>query len=232
MIKVIVCGADGRMGREISRLAEKNKQISVVGAIDTKFENNNKDRFSSLDEVQSSEAQVVVDFTVASQFSSILSWCMKNKIALVSGTTGLSEKNKDDLQLASKKIRVFWAPNMSLGVCFVARLLAQYNQIADFEFHLTETHHKEKKDKPSGTAVFLQAELEKAIGRKVETPESLRVGEVFGDHKIVARSESEEIILEHRALNREVFARGAIAAIKWLVNKEPGLYSMKDLINS
>lgn len=230
MTKIVVCGADGRMGRELLRLAENGNKLQVVASVDSKFKNNGKNKFSTLAEFTEPQVDVLIDFTVASQFSSILKWCLKNEIALVSGTTGLTNKDKEEMTVASKKIPIFWAPNMSMGVSFVAYLLERYSQISNFDFKISETHHKDKKDKPSGTAIFLQTALEEAIGRKIKTPESIREGDVFGDHKIIASTESEEIILEHKALNREVFARGALSAVTWLAGQKPGLYNMKNLL--
>lgn len=220
MIKLIVCGSAGRMGQEIARLVEADKQIKIVSKVD-------KDNSG---EMKKTSADVLVDFTVASEFSKILSWCDRNKIAFVSGTTGISEADKKLLKSASKKIPVFWAPNMSLGVNFVINLLKSYGAISDFDFAISETHHIHKKDKPSGTALWLKEALEKSIKKNVNNVESIREGEVFGDHKIIATSPSEVITLEHRALNREVFAKGAVAAVKWIAKKKKGLYSMSDLL--
>jgi 4-hydroxy-tetrahydrodipicolinate reductase len=216
MIKLIVCGASGRMGQEILKLVSGDKKVRVVAKVDSVKE-------------LGSKADVLVDFTHASEFSNTINWCKKNKVACVSGTTGITGADKKLMKSAAKSIPIFWAPNMSLGVNFVASLLKQYGVIADHNFKITETHHIHKKDKPSGTALFLKEVLDKAVKQKVDI-ESIREGDVFGIHQIFAGNGSEEIILEHRALNREVFARGAVSAVKWIHKKKPALYSMKDLI--
>ncbi len=222
MIRLIICGAEGRMGKEISRLAAKEKKIKIIAKIDKSNGSN--------DFIKKISADVLVDFTVASEFKKILSWCEKNKVAFVSGTTGITTDDKKKMKAASKRIPVFWAPNMSLGVNFVINLLKSYGKISDFDFEISETHHTHKKDKPSGTALWLKEVLEKTVRKKILKMESVREGEVFGDHKITAVSPSEKIILEHQALNREVFAKGAVSAVKWIANKKKGLYSMSDLL--
>lgn len=222
MIRLIICGAEGRMGKEIDRLATQDKKIKITAKIDR------SNGVNAL--IKKIPADVLVDFTVASEFKEILSWCEKNKVAFVSGTTGITEGDKKKMRAASKKIPVFWAPNMSLGVNFVVNLLKSYGKISDFDFEISETHHIHKKDKPSGTALWLKETLEKSVKKKILKMESVREDEVFGDHKITAVSPSEEVILEHRALNREVFARGAVSAVKWIANKKKGLYSMSDLL--
>lgn len=221
MIKLIVCGSEGRMGREIIRLAEQDKKIRIVAKI-------NRANKSELEKKIS--ADVLVDFTVASEFKDILAWCEANKVAMVSGTTGISEAEKKKMKAASKKIPVLWAANMSLGVNFVISLLKSFGKIADFDFEISETHHIHKKDKPSGTALWMKEVLEKSTRKKIDRVESIRMGEVFGEHQITASSRSEKIILEHQALNREVFAKGAVAAAKWLAKKKKGLYSVSDLL--
>ncbi|OQW47790.1 MAG: hypothetical protein A4S09_14635 [Proteobacteria bacterium SG_bin7] len=218
MIRLIVCGSEGRMGKEITRLVEQDRKIKVVAKID-------KNQL-----MKKISADVVVDFTLASEFTKILSWCVENKIAFVSGTTGITAADKSKMKRAAKKIPVFWAPNMSLGVNFVINLLKSFGKISDFDFEISETHHINKKDKPSGTALWIKETLEKSVRKRIYNVASVREGEVFGDHKITATSSSEKIILEHRALNREVFAKGAIAAVRWIANKKKGLYSMSDLL--
>jgi 4-hydroxy-tetrahydrodipicolinate reductase len=101
--------------------------------------------------------------------------------------------------------------------------------IKDFDFKVEEIHHTQKKDNPSGTAKTLHSDLEKIVNKKVTLPRGLRVGHVFGIHKVTASSKSEKITFEHTALNREVFAEGALKAARWIVNKKYGYYSMDSL---
>ncbi len=230
MTKIILCGAQGRMGQEISKLAAAGKDFKVTAAVDSKYKNNGKSEFSNIGEIKDFAADVVVDFTIAEHFDSILAWAVHHKVALVSGTTGLSNDQQVKMREAAKSIPLLWSPNMSVGVNFLVQLLEQYRSISNYQFKISETHHVNKKDKPSGTAIYLQEALQKAIGRKINTPESFREGEVFGNHQVLAYNESEEIILEHRALNREVFARGALAAVEWLVGKPAGIYSMQNVV--
>jgi 4-hydroxy-tetrahydrodipicolinate reductase len=178
------------------------------------------------------EIDVVIDFATAESFSSILSFCASQGIALVSGTTGISESDKKKIAQVSKKIPVLWAPNMSLGVATLERALEALAAIKNFDFQIEETHHRHKKDAPSGTALLLQRKLEKVLGRKLPEPLALRGGGVFGVHQVHALGDNETLMFEHRALNRKLFAEGALVAARWLVNQKRGLYTLQDVLKS
>ena len=119
---------------------------------------------------------------------------------------------------------------MSLGVAVLNQALELCSQLEGFDFQIEEFHHKRKKDNPSGTAITLQENLEKATERKLPPPIGMRGGGLFGIHKVWAFSEEEALLFEHQALNRAVFARGALKAARWLSQQEPGLYGMKDVL--
>jgi 4-hydroxy-tetrahydrodipicolinate reductase len=134
--------------------------------------------------------------------------------------------------MQGKKRPIFWASNMSPGLWAFRQAMKGLQSIASFDFAIEEVHHTQKKDKPSGTAKTLHADLEKITGKKIETPTSFRLGGVFGVHTIYAASSNEVITMQHQALNRTVFAQGALLASHWLVQKPAGYYSMDDLFSN
>ncbi len=175
------------------------------------------------------KVDVWIEFSSVESLILFLSQFKKTNLKVVSGTTGLSKAQFKKLQNFSKKSAVFWSSNMSPGLWALRQSLKSLSLISDFQFSIEETHHLEKKDNPSGTALTLQKDLEKIIGRKLKTPVGYRRPNVFGVHKITAQSKSEILNFEHIALNRAVFAQGALKAAAFLVKKKQGFYSMEDL---
>ncbi|WP_374029484.1 4-hydroxy-tetrahydrodipicolinate reductase [Bdellovibrio bacteriovorus] len=125
---------------------------------------------------------------------------------------------------------MLWSSNMSLGVAVLNEALKSLSAISHFDFQIEELHHNKKKDKPSGTAITLQENLEKAVGRELPEALAIRGGGIFGVHKIYAMSDEEVLTFEHTALNRTVFAKGAVQAAEWLVKQKPGLYQIRDVL--
>jgi 4-hydroxy-tetrahydrodipicolinate reductase len=212
MIKIALVGRGGKMGQEIEKLLSgASKKMILTELV--------------------KGADVVIDFSSPQGFESTLKWCVKNKVPFVSGTTGISVEHERQLKSAAKKIPVLWSSNFSLGIALVTEMMKQFSDIEDFDFQIEEFHHKHKKDKPSGTAKTLQKELHKIVQKKLPEPLSVRGGENFGIHKIWAMSSAENILIEHTALNRSVFASGAIRASLWLIKQTPGNYTMRDLLS-
>ena len=198
------------MGKEIQCLIEAGKIFSLSDKI--------------------KEASVVIDFTNQEAFSKNLEMAVKEKKPFVSGTTGLNTKQIQALEKAAKTIPVLWASNMSLGVCVLNQMLEKLSSIKEYDFYVEETHHIHKKDSPSGTAITIQKNLEKSINKKVKEMISLRGGGVFGQHRVLVLGPEETLLLQHDALNRTVFARGALTCAKWILNKKPGNYSIEDVL--
>ncbi len=210
MSKVFLFGASGKMGGEISALIKKDKKLRLTDRLE--------------------KADVVIDFSNAEVFLDNLSVALKAKTPFVCGTTGLSEKQFKKLKLASKKIPVLWASNMSMGVNVLNQMLKSLTAIKDYDFYIEETHHIHKKDAPSGTALTIQKHLERAIKKKTKKVLSFREGEVFGQHKVIVKGPEETLLIQHDALNRTVFAKGAITCAKWILKKKPGYYSIEDVL--
>jgi 4-hydroxy-tetrahydrodipicolinate reductase len=223
---VAVVGAMGRMGREIIEILEQ-KNIPVRGQVDK------VSGASSLKQLNDAEIDVVIDFSSPDSFVEALGWSESHGIPFVSGTTGLGNLHQEKLKLASSKIPCLWSANMSLGVYFLNSWIQHLAKLQDdFDFQIEEIHHKKKIDKPSGTALLLQNSLQSVVNKKLPEPLSIRGGGVFGNHKILAMSDEEILSFEHVALNRKVFAKGAVRAALWLKSQEPGLYTMKDVFES
>lgn len=218
------------MGQEIAGAANEAKSFEVLagvglGEISEVFPR----KYKAASDIKT-RADVWIDFTLPEAFSKNLKAAVDNKVAFVCGTTGLSDKQFKELEKAAKQIPVLWASNMSLGVTWLNRMLKQFESIKDFDFQIEELHHIRKKDAPSGTAKTLQANLEKSVGKKLPPVLAIRGGGIFGVHKVFAMSEEEVITVEHTALNRKVFAKGALRAAQFLANKKPGLYTMNDVL--
>ncbi len=220
MKSVVVVGASGKMGQEILQvLAEKKIKAAACGSK------------TPLTKKTLLGKNLVIDFSSPEGLESALALCVELQIPLVSGTTGISDNQKKKLMTAAKKIPVLWSPNMSLGIALLKKSVHLLAKLEGFDFQVEEFHHRRKKDRPSGTALALQQCLTEALPRKTTLPEPIvmRAGGIVGIHKVYATSEEEMIVFEHQALNRRVFASGAVRAGEWLCQQKPGLYQMEDL---
>lgn len=237
-INLGLLGGSGKMGQAVEQMLPLykgtnqiipflfvGKNPSNVFAISTESVNNiESDVLSAVD--------VWIDFSSPDGLKQLLKLIQKNKSAVVSGTTGLTEKEFLNLKNEGKKRKVFWASNMSPGFWAYRQALKGLKSVSRFDIAIEEIHHTQKKDKPSGTAKTIHSDLEKITQKKLETPVSLRLGGVFGVHNVIAASSNEVITLQHQALNRTVFAEGALMAADWLMqNKKSknGYYSIDDL---
>jgi 4-hydroxy-tetrahydrodipicolinate reductase len=234
-IRVALIGAAGRMGQAIINAAER-EGIAVITKIDLG------------DKIAFAGADVAIDFSHADAATSICEVAIKSKTPLVIGTTGHSAKQRDDIVAASKQIPVVLASNFSVGVNALFALTENAAKILgdDFDLEIVETHHRMKKDAPSGTAKTLAEILQRArqtrilrhgregiVGERGKSEigiHSVRGGDVVGDHTVIFAGQGERLELTHRASSRETFARGAIRAAGWVIGKSPGLYDMRDVL--
>jgi 4-hydroxy-tetrahydrodipicolinate reductase len=220
MKNIFLSGSTGKMGKEIIRiLSEDNdfqfkRGVSKEGVVT-----------SGLDGID-----LIIDFSNANFFQNILDIAVSSQIPFVSGTTGLGDTDFQKLTEAAKVIPVLWAPNMSVGIHMMSEMFKVFKQPEDFDFQIEEIHHKHKVDSPSGTAKFLQKQLEDNNINTTQPPLALRGGGVFGVHQLFAFSEEETISIKHEALNRSVFAKGAVKASKWLIKQPKGLYEFKNIL--
>ena len=253
-IKLAISGCMGRMGQQLIKSSRKDKNFLLTVLTENRVINkkisgvelglNNEHTFK--------KADVIIDFTVPKCTLEILKIATKLKKKVVIGTTGFTKKEDDLIKNYSKKITILKAGNMSLGINLLMYLteIASKSLSNKFLSKVFEIHHKHKKDHPSGTALMLgkgiadgqNKALNILIGKKFLNKKSfpygkkinfnsLRKGEVIGEHEVKFSSGKEIITLNHEAFDRALYSEGALTAAKWLINKKPGLYSMRNVLN-
>jgi 4-hydroxy-tetrahydrodipicolinate reductase len=233
-IRLLIHGASGRMGQSLLRLAAEQAGCQVVAAVTNKSPAQrvvDGVPFFAAKELSGVPAfDAAIDFSLPEGFDPILALCVARGAALVSGTTGLSEQQRDNLQTASKQIPVLWASNFSLGVAVLAELVERASAaLPGWDCDVIEAHHTQKKDAPSGTALTL-GQAAGSAGAPVHYA-SLRAGDIVGEHTVQFTGLGERLELVHRAGNRDIFARGALHAAVRLVGKPPGTYRVRDLLD-
>lgn len=231
-IRIVVHGASGRMGQALLRLAAGDARLQPAAAVTRKPAQRVVDGLPwfAAGEMHGLPAfDVLVDFSQPEALDAVLAECAGRGAALVSGTTGLDETQRHRLSAAASRIPVLWAANFSLGVAMLRRLatLAAAG-LAGWDCDIIEQHHAHKRDAPSGTALMLGGAVE-AAGT---TPRyaSVRAGDIVGEHTVQFAAAGERLELVHRATDRDVFARGALHAARWLAGRAPGSYAIDDVL--
>ena len=253
-INLAVTGCMGRMGQQIIKSAKKDKSFKLVTLTESKKMDKkiNGLKINLNNEKAFKDANLIIDFTIPKCTFQVLKIATKLKKKVVIGTTGFSKKEEGLIKLFSKKIPILKAGNMSLGINLLMYLteIASNSLGKNFLSKIFETHHRHKKDYPSGTALMLgkgialgkKKNFYDLIGKKYLNKKqfpygkkinfnSLRKGEIIGEHEVKFSSGKEVITLSHEAFDRALYSEGALSAAKWLINKKPGLYSMRDLMN-
>ena len=240
-LRVIVSGRGGRMSGQVIGIIDTTPEtelVQIVGKTD------------SLERLRT-DSDVLIDFTAPEATVAYAGWCVEHKIPMVTGTTGLGDKERAVLAEAAKVVPIVDAPNMSIGVNVLCDLLARAIRSLGPEYHveIMDIHHRHKKDAPSGTALRLAnvvtetrgQTLDDVVthGREGKSPgrtddelgiHALRGGDVVGDHTVFLFGPGERLEFTHRGLDRAIFARGAVRAARWVVHQPPGLYSMADVV--
>jgi 4-hydroxy-tetrahydrodipicolinate reductase len=253
-INLAITGCMGRMGQQLIKSSKSDKNFKLLTLTENRVINR---KISGIKPDLNTEnafkkANVIIDFTVPECTFEVLKIASKLKKKVVIGTTGFTKKEEDLIKRYSKKIPILKAGNMSLGI----NLLMYLTEIASkslgdkFLSKIFEVHHKHKKDHPSGTALMLgkgiaigkNKDFYKLMGKKYLNKKtfpysnkvnfnSIRKGEVVGNHKVLFSSGKETITLDHEAFDRALYAEGAFTAAKWLMGKKPGFYSMRNVLN-
>ena len=253
-IKIAVTGCMGRMGQQLIKSAKSNRNFKVTVLTENRLINKkiNGINISLNNEKAFKKADVIIDFTIPKCTFEVLKIASKLKKKVVIGTTGFTKREENLIKKYSKKIPILKAGNMSLGI----NLLMYLTEIAsaslgnNYLSKVFEIHHRHKKDHPSGTALMLgkgiadgkNKNFYKLIGKKYLNKKSfpygkkinfnsIRKGEIIGEHEVKFSSGKEIITLNHEAFDRALYSEGALTAAKWLKNKKPGLYSMRNLLN-
>jgi 4-hydroxy-tetrahydrodipicolinate reductase len=250
MIKVVVCGASGRMGQIIGRMVNESKDLELVGGINLK-----PSSFFGVEIVATKDAEellkrtkadVMIDFTIASASVENVKMAARNNVALVVGTTGITAEQRAVMDKAiTAHVPAVITTNFSVGMNIFWQLVRESaNLLKDYDIEVLEAHHRNKKDAPSGTAKTILQILDEEVGtrqkmygregmteRKNEIGvHVIRGGDIVGDHTVMFSKNYETIELSHRAYDRSVFASGALQAAQWVVGKKPGIYGMDDVL--
>ena len=254
IINLAITGCMGRMGQQLIKSANKDKSIKLVSLTENRVVNK---KFGGIKpelntEKAFSKSSIIIDFTVPKCTFEVLKIASRLKKRVVIGTTGFTKKEENLISKFAKKIPILKAGNMSLGINLLMYLTEiASNSLGDkYLSKILESHHKHKKDYPSGTALMLgkgvatgkKKDFYKIIGKKYLNKKhfpygnklnfnSIRKGEIIGEHQIKFSSGKEIITLNHEAYDRSLYSEGALTAAKWLMTRKVGLYSMRDLIN-
>jgi 4-hydroxy-tetrahydrodipicolinate reductase len=222
-LRVLLIGAAGRMGKTISDLANGGRKIDIIARCD----------LGDPIEPLMKNCDVAIDFSQADAITEVCRAALRHRTPLVVGTTGHSQEQRAIIEDTARSVAIVFASNFSIGVNVLFWLTRNAAELlgGDFDAEIVETHHKTKKDAPSGTAKTLAQVLKAAKKTQSEIPiQSVREGDVVGEHTVIFRGPGERLELTHRAASREIFARGALRAAKWIINQPPGLYSMQDVL--
>lgn len=264
MIRAVVCGAAGRMGGRIVSMVHEADDFALAGAVERSTHSGlgkdagelagvGKIGVSIAGDLHSvvTESQVIFDFTTPQAAITHLAIAAQVKVPMVLGTTGFSSADLNRIQELSVVVPCVLSPNMSIGVNVLFKVLAEIASTlgSDYDIEIFETHHRFKKDAPSGTALRMAQVIAGALGRDLNKTgiygrrglvgergreeiaiHALRAGDVVGEHTVVFGGMGERIEITHRAHSRDNFARGALRAARWVIGRPPGLYDMQDVL--
>lgn len=244
-MKIVLCGASGRMGREIAREIENSSDMELVAGVDKLPHALKCAYYPQISDVKES-ADVIVDFSHHDGTYDLVDFAKSKRIPLVIATTGQTESEKEYIVKASKEVPVFFCGNMSLGVTLFISTVAKIAGVFPYaDVEIIETHHNKKADAPSGTALMLASAIIEARGGKGNVVtgsrqgvrqkgdigiSSVRIGGVVGVHEVRINTGYQSFTLKHEAHSRALFAVGTMHAIRFIVTKPNGLYSVKDFL--
>ncbi len=248
MLKIILSGCNGKMGRVITDIITKRNDAVIVAGVDLDLTQNGPfPVFNSFNDI-TVDADVIIDFSNPAVLNNLLAFAKAKKLGTVIATTGFSDEQIAIIKAAAEEIPVFFSFNMSLGINLLAELCRKAAAILDgFDIEIIEKHHNQKIDAPSGTAILLANEINDELNGKMtyeydrhskrekrtETEigiHAVRGGTIVGEHEVIFAGRDEIITLSHSARSKEVFAVGAVNAAFFLEGKNPGIYSMKELV--
>lgn len=248
MLKIILSGCNGKMGRVITDIVNKRNDASIVAGVDLDISQNGRyPVFNNFRDI-TCDADVIIDFSNPAVLSSMLDFAKYKKMPVVVSTTGFSDDQISNIKSSSAEIPVFFSFNMSLGINLLAELCRKAAAILEgFDIEIIEKHHNQKIDAPSGTAILLANEINDELKGKMEYEydrhskrekrkeneigiHAVRGGTIVGEHEVIFAGRDEIITLSHSARSKEVFAVGAVNAAFFLKGKSAGMYSMKELV--
>lgn len=252
MTKILINGINGKMGKEVAKLVLENSNMYLLGGLDCKVNHNLPYKVFTDTNSIFEKPDIIIDFSVPDATISLLPYCIQNNIGIVIATTGFTDKQQEQIAQTALQIPVFQSANMSYQISLVNNVIAELSQkLPNAEIEIVETHHDQKKDSPSGTAIMLANSINKAnnncysydFNRMQKTEKrnpkeigfsSIRGGNIVGEHSILFFSPNETLEIKHSAYSRTVFAEGAIKAAEFLGKQKilgnTGLFGMCDLI--
>lgn len=250
MVRVIMHGCNGRMGRVVTGLISEDEKITIVAGVDTYTGvPNDYPVFESIEKCDV-DADVVIDFSNAGAVDGLLDYCTEKKLPVVLCSTGLSEEQLKKVEESAKKTAVLKSANMSMGINLLLKLLKDATKVlapAGYDIEIIEKHHNQKLDAPSGTAIALADSINETMensfeyvydrskerkkrGAKEIGISAVRGGTIVGEHEVLYAGADEVIEFKHTAYSRGVFGKGAVEAAKYLAGKPAGRYEMSDVI--
>jgi len=248
MIKVLINGINGRMGQEVLKQVNESNKFEICCGVD-KFDNNdfNFPIYNDINLIKEIP-DIIIDFSIPEASMTILEFAKKNNIPIVIATTGFSDEQLSIIEDISKVIPVFRSGNMSYEINVMADIVSKLAlQLKESDIEIVETHHRNKIDSPSGTALILADSINNALNNEMDyqynrhsvrqkRPDkeigihSIRGGTEVGKHTVTFYGENETFEITHTVTSRSIFAKGSLKAAKFLVNQNTGLYNMRDLI--
>ena len=247
MINVLINGINGRMGQEVLKSVDSSSDFDICCGVDTISSNSTFPIYNDINSVKE-EPDIIIDFSIPEATMNILEYAKQNSIPIVIATTGFSENQLQTIKEYSKFIPIFRSGNMSYEINIMADIVAKLsNQLKDSDIEIIETHHRNKIDSPSGTALILADSINDALDNKMDyqynrhsirqkRPDkeigihSIRGGTEVGKHTVMFLGENESFEITHTVTSRSIFAEGALKAARFLIGQKSGLYNMKDLI--
>jgi 4-hydroxy-tetrahydrodipicolinate reductase len=264
MVKCIVIGAAGRMGMRIINAIHNTEGVKLVGAVESKGHSRigadagepsgiGRINIPIVDELEhvSSDFDALIDFTTPESSLNNLEYVALNKKAAVIGTTGFSQQQTEHIRKLAEDFPCVFAPNMSVGINLMFKIISQLAQVLqdDYDIEIIESHHRLKKDAPSGTAMKMAQILANTLKRNLDQVavhqrkgligkrsreeigiQVIRAGDIVGEHTVLFAGPGECLEVTHRAHSRDTFAQGAVKAAQWVVRQQPGLYDMQDVL--
>ena len=251
MIKVVACGFLGQMGQAMEKLIKERENMELVGGVSRSADSYQGEVKVYKDILDfDGECDVIIDFSHPDALDHILEYATTNNTALVLATTGYNDKDMAKIQEAAKVVPVFYSANTSLGINLLLSLVSKAASILgdDFDIEIVERHHNKKIDSPSGTAYMIADKINEVFennkvytfGRHTKTNRrtskeigihAVRGGTYVGEHDIIFAGLDEVVEINHRALSKNVFGKGALVAAEFIVTKDKGLYNMNDVIS-
>jgi len=221
MINIGLSGASGRMGQTFKKIIKESNEFELTSEFSAT---------SSLSEWNANGVDAVIDFSLPEALQEVSKWCEENKKPLVTGTTGF-ENISEVINTSGLNYPLMHSGNYSLGIASLIKSIKSFKALSkNAKVWMEDYHHRHKIDSPSGTALKIAKAIETDLEKEVQIND-VRAGSIFGIHKVHIATDEEWVTLSHTALNREVFAKGALEATKWLKDQKPGFYTLEDFLN-